>query len=172
MDFLELAWKRKSIRSFKTDEIPQEKIAKLLEALRAAPSGGNRQPWYFYVIRNSAMKEKIFNLSCKQEFILNAPVFFVVCTDPERTAERYGDRGRNLYSIQDTAAAIQNLLLCAVDIGLAACWCGAFDEAALSEILELKNGFRPVAIIPVGYAANDPEKRNRRPVEEIVTYIN
>ena len=171
MDFLELTWKRKSVRSFKTDEIPDEKIMKLLDAARSAPSGGNCQPWHFYVIRDKALKERIFNSSCKQQFILNAPVFIVVCTDFEKTRPRYGDRGVGLYSIQDTAAAIQNILLCAVDQGLASCWCGAFDEKALSEILELGENFRPVAILPIGYAANDPEKRSRRPIEEIATFI-
>ncbi|MCL2478173.1 MAG: nitroreductase family protein [Treponema sp.] len=171
MGFLELAWKRNSVRNFKTDDIPAENIQHLLEAARAAPSGGNCQPWHFYVIRDKALKQKIHDRSCKQDFILNAPVFFIICIDPERSAARYGDRGKNLYSIQDTAAAIENLLLCAVDEGLAACWCGAFDETALSEILELKNGLRPVAVIPVGYAVSEPAKRSRRPVEEITTFI-
>lgn len=171
MSFIELAWKRKSIRNFMTDDVPTDKIIKLLDAARSAPSGGNCQPWYFYVIKDRALKNKIFNLSCKQHFILNAPVHIIVCADIARTEKKYNDRGRNLYSIQDTAAAIQNLLLCATDEGLCACWCGAFDEEAVSDLLELNNGLRPVAIIPIGYAVNEPAKTSRRPIEEISTFI-
>lgn len=171
MGFLELAWKRNSVRNFKTDSIPAEKIMRLLDAARAAPSGGNCQPWQFFVIGDAALKQKIHDQSCKQDFILDAPVFIVVCVDYPRTTARYADRGRDLYCLQDTAAAVQNILLCAVDEGLACCWCGAFDEKALAEILELKSDLRPVALIPVGYAVSQPAKRSRRPVEEITTFI-
>lgn len=171
MSFLDLAWNRKSVRNYKSDDVALEKIHKLLEAARAAPSGGNCQPWFFYVIRDTALTEKIYNLSCKQNFLTEAPVLIVVCADLARTAARYADRGKTLYSIQDTAAAIQNILLCATDEGLAACWCGAFDEKALAEILELKEDFRPVAIIPIGYAVNEQPKRSRRPLEEVTAFI-
>ncbi len=172
MNFTELAWKRKSVRSFKTDDVPVEKIRILLDAARSAPSGGNCQPWHFFVIKDAAIKEKIHMFTgSRQPFIMSAPVNIVVCADLERTAARYGERGRTLYAIQDTAAAIQNLLLCAADTGLAACWCGAFDEKAVSEALQLNANLRPVAIIPVGYAASDNPKTNRRPIEEISTFI-
>lgn len=172
MSFSELAWKRKSVRNFKTDEIPIDKIMKLLDTARSAPSGGNCQPWHFYVIKDAALKEKIHeSTGTRQPFILDAPVNIVVCADLARTSGRYGDRGRTLYSILDTAAAIQNLLLCATDEGLAACWCGAFDEKTVSDALKLDDGFRPVAIIPIGYAVNEPPKTSRRSIEEISTFI-
>ena len=171
MDFMELIWKRKCVRSFRPDGVPREKIVRLLDAARSAPSGGNRQPWFFYAIRDAAVKERIFNLAYNNKMLLEAPVCIVVCADTERSGEAYGDRGRRLYCIQDTAAAIQNLLLGVVAEGLAACWCGAFDEEAVSGILELAPGMRPVALIPVGYAADDPPKSGRRPVEEISAFI-
>lgn len=171
MSFIELAWKRKSIRNFKTDEVPMEKIMLLLDAARSAPSGGNCQPWHFYVIRDAAVKKQIYESSGGQHFISQAPVNIVVCADLERTSVRYGERGRNLYCLQDTAAAIENLLLCAAEQGLAACWCGAFDEKAVSAALNLDQNFRPVAIIPIGYAVNEPPKTPRRSVEEISTFI-
>lgn len=169
--FIELAWKRKSIRNFKPDEVPTEMIMLLLDAARSAPSGGNRQPWHFYVIKDAAVKKRIYESSGGQRFISQAPVNIVVCADLERTSARYGERGRGLYCLQDTAAAIENLLLCAAEQGLAACWCGAFDEKSVSDALDLDENFRPVAIIPVGYAVNEPPKTPRRPVEEITTFI-
>lgn len=172
MSFLEFAWKRKSVRNFKPDGVPVEMIMKMLDAARSAPSGGNCQPWHFYVIKDAPLKKQLHQAAGgRQAFMLESPVHIVVCADLARTGNVYGDRGRNLYSIQDTAAAIQNLLLCAVDEGLAACWCGAFDEKTVADILKLNDGLRPVAIIPIGYAVNEPAKTNRRPVEEISTFI-
>ena len=172
MSFIDLAWKRKSVRNFITDDVPVEMIRKLLDAARSAPSGGNCQPWHFYIVKDVALKEQLHrSAGGRQHFMLEAPVHIVVCADLARTSSVYGDRGRNLYSIQDTAAAIQNLLLCAVDEGLSACWCGAFDEEAVADLLKLSDGFRPVAIIPIGYAMNEPAKTSRRPIEEISTFI-
>lgn len=171
MNFLELTRARKSIRKFKADSIPMDKLMKLLEAARTAPSAGNRQPWHFYVIRDEDMKDKIYNLACKQPCIASAPVHIVVCADFPKTTDRYGDRGKDLYSIQDTAAAIQNLLLCATSEDLATCWCGAFDENVTAEILGLSADMRPIAIIPIGYADDTPKDRGRRSIEEISTFI-
>lgn len=171
MDFLQLAKSRQSIRNFRKDDIPDDFITSLLEAAQAAPSGGNRQPWRFYVIKNRTLIEEIREKSCKQAFIADAPLIIVVCADILRSAERYMQRGRELYCIQDTAAAIQNILLCAHSLGLGACWCGAFDEKELSAILSLEGEMRPLAIIPIGYPQGETEKRGRRPVEDITTFI-
>jgi len=172
MSFSELAWNRKCVRNFKSDDVPVGKIMTLLDAARSAPSGGNCQPWHFYVIKDAEYKKSVYeSTGSRQKFILDAPVIIVVCADLERTSSRYGDRGRELYSIQDTAAAIQNLLLCAVDEGLAACWCGAFDEEGVSAMLNLSDDVRPIAVIPIGYAVNEPAKTSRRAVSEISTFI-
>ena len=171
MDFLELTWARKSIRAFKREPIPDAAVMTLLDAARSAPSGGNCQPWRFFAIKDEAVKARIVAESCKQAFLLDAAVLFVVCADYPRTAERYKERGTGLYALQDTAAAVQNLLLCATSLGYGTCWCGAFDEAALSTILDLPEGQRPVAVIPVGVPNADPDKRPRRSVEEVTTFI-
>lgn len=172
MNFLELAQSRRSIRDFTDREVSQEDIVALLEAAQAAPSGGNCQPWHFYVIRDKAVKADIYGKSGRQPFMLTAPVMIVVCADIPRSQGRYGERGATLYCIQDTAAAIQNILLCAKSLGLGTCWCGSFDESALSEILHLPAGQRPVAIIPTGYPVSEPPVApKRRPLEEIATFI-
>lgn len=171
MDFLELAQSRRSIRNFTQQDVPQEHLIELIEAAQAAPSGGNRQPWHFYIIRDEPVKTRIMNESCNQDWILTAPVVIVVCADIKRSESRYSQRGRDLYCIQDTAAAVQNILLCAKSMGLGTCWCGAFDEEKLSEVLQLHKDMRPVAIIPVGYPVNEPAAPRRRPLEDIVTFI-
>jgi len=171
MSFNELAKTRKSVRKFKPDDVSDDIIMKLLEAAQEAPSGGNCQPWHFYVIKDKKVISEIHAKAYTSDWILTAPVFIVVCADIQKSESRYGERGRNLYCIQDTAAAIQNILLCAADLGLGSCWCGAFNESAVSEILNLPKDMRPVAIIPLGYAAADNPKPKRRPINEIVTFI-
>jgi nitroreductase len=172
MDFIQLAKSRRSTRSFKSDNVPKELLNQLIEAAQSAPSAGNCQPWHFYIIQDKTVIKRIREESCRQAFIETAPVLIVVCADIPKTEERYKKRGRELYCIQDTAAAIQNILLCAQSIGLGACWCGHFGEKEISEILNLHNEMQPVAIIPIGYTKNETEKRERRPIEEIATFID
>lgn len=171
MDFNELALKRRSVRGFLPDAVADDLIMKLLSAAQAAPSGGNRQPWHFYVIKDKKIIREIHDKAYQADWILTAPVFIVVCADAERSGERYGERGRTLYCIQDTAAAIENILLCAAGLGLGACWCGAFDEAAVKGILGLEKGRRPVAVIPLGYPAAAGEMPRRRPIEDITSFL-
>jgi len=172
-NFVELSKSRRSIRGFKDKDVSKEQLMELIEAGQSAPSGGNCQPWHFYVIKNKDLQAEIKEKSCGQDWILTAAAFIVVCAEGKRSEFRYGERGRDLYSIQDTAAAIQNILLCAKSMGLGTCWCGAFDEGKLSEVLNLPENFRPIAIIPVGYPAEDSyPPQNRRPIEEIVTFID
>ena len=96
----------------------------------------------------------------------------VVCADIPRSSRRYKERGQDLYCIQDTAAAIQNMLLSVENLGLGACWIGAFDEKNCTEVLRLPSYLRPVALIPIGYPADKPLPTQRRSVEEVTTFIN
>ncbi|MCL2176698.1 MAG: nitroreductase family protein [Firmicutes bacterium] len=187
MSFLDLARKRMSTRHFFTleegYEVTDKQVESLLELARTAPSAGNRQPWHFLVVSNKTAKGRQLKvdmaaLSYDQTFILDAPIAIVVYADLALSSERYGERGASLYALQDTAAAIQNILLGAEDIGLATVWVGAFDEEKLSELLKVnkysksKNcTLRPIAIIPVGYAKQAPQKRGRKPLGEITSYV-
>ena len=92
----------------------------------------------------------------------------VVCADEKRSSTGYGIRGKLLYCLQDTAAATQNILLTAHSLGLGSCWVGAFDEESARKALNIPEGVRPVAIIPVGYPDETPRQRARRLLTEIV----
>jgi len=92
----------------------------------------------------------------------------VVCANQLRSGSGYGSRGVNLYCLQDTAVATQNMLLAAHALGLATCWVGAFQEEEARKVLHTPNGVRPVAIIPVGHPAEKPEAPDRRPMSDIV----
>lgn len=171
MDFLKLAQSRHSVRSFLAKEVPHQLILTLLEAARYAPSGGNFQPWHFFVITDSAVRSAVYDKACKQPCVAAAPLLIVVCADIERNAAKYGVRGQELYCIQDTAAAIENILLCAKSLELGACWCGSFKDAELSSLLKLGRNLRPVAILPIGYQDAPVTNTPRRKLEEIATFI-
>jgi nitroreductase len=170
MDVFEAIKGRRSIRAFKNADVSPEIVERLIDAARWAPSAGNIQPWEFIIVRDSETKRKLAEAALGQSFIEEAPVVIVVCADEERSARGYGARGRTLYCIQDTAAAIQNIHLAAYSLGLGTCWVGAFREEEARKVLNIPEGVRPVAIIPVGYPAESPSPRSRRPLKQIVHY--
>jgi nitroreductase len=171
MDALEAIMTRTSIRNFTDDPISDDHIKTLLKAMIAAPSGGNLQPWRIYVIRSNAVKQQLAKGAHNQEFIADAPVVFIVCRVPDESGDHYGSRGRNLYSIQDTAAMTQNLLIAAHALGLSSCWVGAFDEAAIATAINTPRSVIPVAIVPVGTPAQPRKPRGRKSLERVVYFI-
>ncbi len=170
MDVFDLFRLRRSVRSFTSENVSDEEVKKILEAARWAPSAGNIQPWEFIIVRSLENKRRIARAALNQTFIERAPVVIVVCADEAKSSWTYGSRGANLYCIQDTAAAIENMLLAACSLGLGACWVGAFDEEEVRRILRVPRGVRPVAIIPIGHPAERPSPPRKRRLEETVHY--
>jgi len=168
LDVLKAIKSRRSVRAFTDEPVTEKEIEKLIEAARWAPSAGNMQSWEFIIVRDPKIKQGLCKAALDQEFIKKAPVVIVVCANPMRSAQRYGSRGINLYCLQDTAAATQNILLAAYAMGLATCWVGAFDEQKAKETLGVPEGVRPVAIVPVGHSAEQPRIRSRRQLSEII----
>ncbi|MCL2818650.1 MAG: nitroreductase family protein [Actinomycetia bacterium] len=166
MDFFEVVHERRSVRHFSDTPVPRELIEKILKAGIAAPSAGNVQPWRFVVVESAEAKTRLGG-ALDQTWVAAAPVLVVVCVDPRPSRGRYGDRGALLYSIQDSAAAAQNILLACVASGLASCWVGAFDEDAVRASLGIKKPITPVAILPIGYSAQASGKQARRPLSEV-----
>jgi len=170
MNVLEAIKGRRSIRAFKSQNVSAEIIKKLVDAARWAPSAGNIQPWDFIIVQKPEIKRRLAQAALGAMLIEEAPVVIVVCANENRSFEGYGMRGKTLYCIQDTAAAIQNLHLVAYFLGLGTCWIGAFREEEAREILKIPRGVRPVAIVPVGYPAESPSPPSRRPISQIVHY--
>ncbi len=168
MEVFQAIKERRSVRRFKPVVIPKEDLMKILEAAIWAPSAGNCQPWEFIVVTDETTKRAIAAAALGQMWISTAPVVIVVCANIPRSAWRYGTRGETLYCIQDTAAAIQNMLLAAYALGYGTCWVGAFDEESVRRILEIPREVRPVAIIPIGVPDEKPRPPPRRPLEEVV----
>ena len=167
MDVFEAIQGRRSIRSFKKQELPSGSVEQLLEAARWAPSAGNVQPWEFVVATLPQTKKNLSLAAYGQRDVEEASAVIVVCADEKRAEESYGERGRTLYCHQDTAAAIQNILLSAHALGLGSCWIGAFKEEQVRKIINTPKDVKPVAIIPVGYPDEKPEPRSRRHLSQI-----
>ncbi len=173
MDFWQVLENRHSVRRFDTSsDVTPEQVERLLSAGIRAPSAGNRQPWHFYVVRDQAVRQGLAAAAYGQDFVAQAPVAIVVCADAEQSAERYRQRGRELYCLQDTAAAAEHILLAAVALGLGGCWVGAFDEGRAAHTLNLPKRHRPVAILPIGKPAGEPAMRtSRQPLQTVASYI-
>ncbi len=167
MELSEAIKGRRSIRTFKPQDVPEEAVEKLIDAARHAPSAGNTQPWEFVIVRKPEAKKKLAQ-AAHQAHVEEAPVVIVVCADKNRSSMRYGERGETLYCIQDTAAAVQNILLTAYSLGLGTCWIGAFIESEAEKALRTPDGVRPVAMIPVGYPDKTPSSRGRRSLSQII----
>jgi len=170
MEVLEAILKRRSIRKFKKEKIPEETIEKLKDALIWAPSAGNLQARKFYFVFNEQIKQKLKRAALNQDFIEKAPLVIVGCCDLEKISW-YGERGKNLYTICDVAAAVENLMILATSEGLGTCWVGAFNEKEVAKILNLPQNERPIVIIPAGFPEEIPPSPEREPKENLIKEI-
>jgi len=170
VDLFEAVKERRSIRSFKPDPVPREKLMTALEAALWAPSAGNCQPWDFVIVEEASTKRQLVELALADAFVAQAPVVVVVCANTQRSAARYGERGRRFYCLLDAAAATQNLLLAVHGLGLGACWVGGFDDQAVASVLGLPPHVRAVAIVPVGVPAGRPPATWRMPLRDLIHY--
>lgn len=159
---------RRSVRKYKDTPIDWEKIFQILNAGKFAPSAGNIQNWKFIVVRKEEIRKKLAEAAFDQEWMDNAPVHIVVVGEPEKGARFYGARGERLYTIQNCASAVENMLLAANDLGLGSCWVGAFDEAKVKRALNMTEDVIPQAIITIGYADEKPEMPSRVELEHTV----
>ncbi len=172
MDVFEAIEKRRSVRSFEPNrDVPEELVEEILRCGCQAPSAGNVQPWRFIVVRDEGLKQALAAAAQGQDFVAQAPVVIVVCADLASHSLSYGQRGVELYSIQDTAAAIENMLLAATALGLGACWVGAFREDEAAQALHLVKDMRPLALIPAGYAAGETQTPRKMDCRRLMTFL-
>ncbi len=170
MDVFECIEKRRSIRKYKNIPVKEEDLMKILKAGILAPSAGNIQPWEFIIVTNNETKEKLCEAALGQYWMMYAWVIVVVCAKEYESESVYGFRGKTLYCIQDTAAAIENMLLAVTALGYGSCWVGAFEEEEVRRILKIPQGVRPVALIPIGVPAERPMPRNRKDIFSVIHF--
>jgi nitroreductase len=168
MDFYEVIRKRKSVRKYKTDPIPDDVLNRILDAGRIAPSAKNIQPWHFVVIREPEMKKKVAEACRNQFFIADAGAIICGCA-LEKIA--WGRMGNYMAAWpHDLSIALDHMILAATNEGLGTCWIGAFDEAMVKDVLGIPDGVRVVALTPVGYPAEEAKDRGRLTLEDIISF--
>ncbi len=170
MELFETLRRRHSVRAYVGDPVAPEAIERILQAINQAPSAGGLQAYQVYLVKDVAVREALSLAAYDQRFIEDAPLALVFCAVPAR-AKRYGERGASLYAIQDATIAAAYAQVAAVAEGLATCWVGAFDEAKAGAALHLPQGQRPLVIMPVGRAAEEPPDVPRRPLDDLVRRI-
>lgn len=158
MKFEEVLEKRRSIRKYKDASVPKEKILKMLEAARIAPSASNRQPWHFIVIEN---KETIKKLA-KAEWAAEAPLMIVGLADQAASPN---------WCSNDLGIAFEHLVLAATNLGLGACWMGQTGrEDLIKGLLGIPDNFKVVAVIPIGVPDETPKPKERKSLDAIVSW--
>ncbi|MBI4141777.1 nitroreductase family protein [Candidatus Woesearchaeota archaeon] len=168
MDTLECIRTRRSIRKYLDEPVEFEKVGEILDAGRNAPSAGNIQDWKFILVTELSAKKEIAEACLQQYWMESAPVHIVICSQPEKSERFYGERGRKLYSIQNSAAAAQNMLIASNDQGLGSCWVSAFNDDMLRRALNIPVSITPYAVITIGYADETPATPPKFPVENVV----
>lgn len=166
MDFAELVKQRYSVRAYKPDPVEDEKLQQVLEAARLAPTACNRQPFQLVVVHTQGKEAELRRIYHRSWFS-QAPLVICAVGLPERAWSRRD--GKN-YVFVDTTIAMDYITLAATDLGLGTCWVAAFDPAAAREILGLPNNVEPVAFTPLGYPADRPKPKERKPLSELVRY--
>lgn len=170
MDPYECISARRSIRKYLQKPVDFNKLALILEAGSKAPSAGNLQDYRFVVITEKDKIRAIADHCTDQFWIAEAPVIIAVCSDTESAESYYGLRGQRLYSVQNSAAAIQNMLLAAHSLGLGTCWIGSFNEDYMSEALKIPDKVRVQSIITLGYADGAPDIKSSRELGDMVFF--
>jgi nitroreductase len=166
MEFFELIKKRYSVRAYQSKPIEDEKLQKVLEAARIAPTAANRQPFRFIVIHTQG-RESELRLIYNREWFFKAPIVICACAVPAEAWTRID--GKN-YSDVDTTIAMDHLILAATDHGLGTCWIAAFNPSAAREVLGLSENVEPIAFTPLGYPADEPKPKKRKALSDLIRY--
>jgi len=169
-DLLELIKSRRNVTSFLPKFVSWENISRVLDAGRHAPSCGNIQNWKFIVILKPELKQEIAAASYDQYEIAAAFALIVVCAEPEKAERYYGEKGKTFYTVQNCAAAVQNMLLEAHSLGLGTRWVGAFDAEKVKELLKIPEEVEAHTIVALGHAKDIPPKPPKYPLEALVYF--
>lgn len=166
MDFMELARARYSVRRFSDQAVEEEKLAQILEAGRIAPTGVNRQPQRILVFDGEQNRDRV---KASTKFGFNAPLYLLVCYDENESWKRSDDCD---YGPVDCAIVATQMMLEAAALGLGTTFVGDFDPDAIAEKFELQGYLRPVALLPLGYRAENnapaPMHTRRKDISETV----
>ncbi len=166
MEVEEAIRSRRSVRAYQDREVEEDKLRRVLEAGRLAPSARNLQDWRFVVVRDQGTRKKLAEAARGQAFVGEAPVVIAACgINPDYVMTC----GQHTYNI-DVTIAVDHMTLAATSEGLGTCWIGAFFEDRVKEILDIPPEVRVVALLPLGYPAKVPGATPRKKMEEIASF--
>lgn len=171
MEFFDVIARRQSIRAYQPKPIDDETISRLLEAIRTAPTAGNLQAYQVYLVRTPDKIKALTKASKDQECVAKAAAVLVFCADAPRSIGKYGDRGRDLYCIQDTTIAATIAHLAATALGLGSVLVGAFKEDEAAAAVGAPPHQRPITMLPLGYPAEQPARTDRRALDNLVVRV-
>jgi nitroreductase len=158
MDVFEAIRSRRSIRKYRPEPIPNEKLETIFDAARLAPSADNRQPWRFVVVRKVGRKKTLAEAANNQTFIKDAAAIVAAAGDPEVSTD---------WHEKDTMIALEHMVLAATAMGYGTCWIGAFDEDAVKRLLRIPAKMKVIALLPIGIPDETPAPRSRKGLSEI-----
>jgi len=171
MEFHEAVKTRRSVRTFKPDEPDPEAMARVLEAVRLSPSGSNRQPWKFVLVRDSEKKAEVVAACGGQAWIAEAPIVVVACG--HKIGYNRGGYMGDMSFLVDVSIAFTQFIIAARAEGLGTCWIGDFENEAVKVALGVPEGYDVVAVSPLGYPKTEKafhETDRRKPLSEIVSH--
>jgi nitroreductase len=167
MEYFDLISSRYSVRAYKPDPVEDEKLAKILEAARLAPTAANRQPFQIIVMHTEGRKTELGRIY-RQPWFVQPALILCVCGVASQSWVRSTDHRR--YLDVDVAIVMDHLILAATDLGLGTCWIAAFNAAAARQALQLPPEIEPLIFTPLGYPADRPGPKERKPLSELVRY--
>ncbi len=164
MQFYEAVDKRYSCRDYLDKPVEGDKLERIMEAARQAPSAANRQEWRFVIVEDASKRARLTEIAHGQKFVGQAPIVIAACAVSDGHLMSCGQPS---YPI-DVAIALEHVALAATAEGLGTCWIGAFEEEPVKRLLEIPAEVRVVQLMPLGYPADKPRPRTRLPLDEIV----
>jgi len=167
MEYSELIAARYSVRAYRPDLVEDEKLQAVLDAARLAPTAANRQPFQLVVMRTEGREDEIGKIYGRPWFV-QAPVVIGVCAISSQAWVRESDRFNA--RLIDAAIVADHLILAAANLGLGTCWIAAFNVKAARSVMQLPDEAEPVIFTPLGYPADQPGPKIRKPLSELVRY--
>ncbi|MBI5804248.1 nitroreductase family protein [Candidatus Pacearchaeota archaeon] len=163
MEFDFVVKKRNSTRSFKNKKASWKDILEAIDAANQGPFAGNQNDLKFLIVEGKEAIKDIAEI-CEQDWIKDAGIIVLICSDEKNLENMYGERGR-VYSRQQAGAAIQTMLLKLTEMGLDSCWVGAYSDVSLKEKLKIPSHIQIEAAIPIGYAKEHEKKKSKNKLE-------
>ncbi len=167
MDLYEVIRTRRSIRAYKQNSVEEDKLQRILDAVKSAPSAANRQPVHFIVVKNDEVKQRLKD-AYSQRWFFTAPIIICACAIADKAWKR--NDGKEYVNV-DVAIAMDHLILAASAEGLGTCWIAAFKPEVVKEALNIPDNIEPLVLTPLGYPETIPEPTYRKPLSEIVREI-